>query len=155
MARKLRVGDNARNFALEDQNGREFKLSKLKGKKVLLSFHPLAWTSVCAEQMKSLEKNKSAFDSLNTVAVGMSVDTVPSKKAWAQSLDIKNTRLLSDFWPHGKVAKAYGVFRPEAGTSKRVNVIIDETEKITFFKIYKLGQLPDIREIISILRKTS
>jgi peroxiredoxin len=155
MARKLRVGDNARNFALEDQNGREFKLSKLKGKKVLLSFHPLAWTSVCAEQMKSLEKNKSAFDSLNTVAVGMSVDTVPSKKAWAQSLDIKNTRLLSDFWPHGKVAKAYGVFRPEAGTSKRVNVIIDETEKITFFKIYKLGQLPDIREIMSILRKTS
>jgi peroxiredoxin len=155
MARKLRVGDNVKNFALEDQNGREFNLSKLKGKKVLLSFHPLAWTSVCAEQMKSLEKNKSAFDSLNTVAVGMSVDTVPSKKAWAQSLDIKNTRLLSDFWPHGKVAKAYGVFRPEAGTSKRVNVIIDERQKITFFKIYKLGQLPDIREIISILRKTS
>jgi peroxiredoxin len=155
MARKLRVGDNARNFALEDQNGREFKLSKLKGKQVLLSFHPLAWTSVCAEQMKSLEKNKSAFDSLNTVAVGISVDTVPSKKAWAQSLDIKNTRLLSDFWPHGKVAKAYGVFRPEAGTSKRANVIIDERQKITFFKIYKLGQLPDIREIISILKKTS
>jgi peroxiredoxin len=155
MARNLKVGDNARNFALEDQNGREFKLSKLKGKKVLLSFHPLAWTSVCAEQMKSLEKNKSAFDSLNTVAVGLSVDTVPSKKAWAQSLGIKNTRLLSDFWPHGKVAKAYGVFRPEAGTSKRASVIIDERQKITFFRIYKLGQLPDIQEIISILRKTS
>jgi peroxiredoxin len=155
MARKLKVGDIARNFALEDQNGREFNLSKLKGKKLLLSFHPLAWTSVCAEQMKSLEKNKSAFDSLNTVALGISVDTVPSKKAWAQSLDIKNTRLLSDFWPHGKVAKAYGIFRPEAGTSKRSNVIIDERKKITFFKIYKLGQLPDIQEIISILRKTS
>jgi peroxiredoxin len=155
MAGKLGVGDNARNFVLEDQSGREFKLSKLKGKKVLLSFHPLAWTSVCAEQMKSLEKNKSAFDSLNTVAVGMSVDTVPSKKAWAQSLGIKNTRLLSDFWPHGRVAKAYGVFRPEVGTSKRANVIIDERQKITFFKIYKLGQLPDIREIISILKKTS
>jgi peroxiredoxin len=153
--KKVKVGGNALDFSLNDQNEEEFTLSAFKGKKVLLSFHPLAWTPVCSEQMKSLEKNKDVFDSLNAVAVGVSIDTVPSKKAWARSLGIKNTRLLSDFWPHGKVAKAYGVFRPEAGTSKRANVIIDERQKITFFKIYKLGQLPDIREIISILQKTS
>ena len=78
---------------------------------------------------------------------------MPSKKAWAQSLGIKSTRLLSDFWPHGKVAKLYGIFRQEDGVSQRVNIIIDENQRIAFFKIYKLGQLPDIQEIIDELRK--
>jgi peroxiredoxin len=153
MEKKLKVGDNARDFTLKDQNERVFKLSDFKGKKVLLSFHPLAWTPVCAEQMKSLEKNKSAFDSLNTVAVGVSVDTVPSKKAWAESLNIKNTRLLSDFWPHGEVAQLYGIFRTKDGISERANIITDEKQKIAFFKIYKLTQLPDIQEIINNLKR--
>ena len=104
MGNRLKAGDRARSFSLPDQNEKEFELSKFKGKKVLLSFHPLAWTSVCSEQMKSLEKNIEAFASLKTVAAGVSIDTVASKKAWAASLHIEKTRLLSDFWPHGKVA---------------------------------------------------
>jgi peroxiredoxin len=153
MEKRMKIGDKAKDFSLEDQNEHLFTLSEFKGKKVLLSFHPLAWTSVCAQQMKSLETNKAAFDSLNTVAVGVSVDTVPSKKAWAENLGIKNTRLLSDFWPHGKVAELYGIFRAKDGFSERANIIIDENEKIVFFKIYKLGQLPDIKEIIDALKK--
>lgn len=149
----MKVGDWFKDFSLEDQNEEIFTLSKLKGKRVLLSFHPLAWTSVCSEQMKSLEKNKEVFDSLKTVAVGVSVDTVPSKKAWAKSLGIKKTRLLSDFWPHGKVAEAYGIFRNDYGTSKRANVIIDENQKVAFFKVYPIGQLPDIKEVIDALKK--
>jgi peroxiredoxin len=150
---KLKMGDKSKDFSLQDQNDQEFTLSDLKGKRVLLSFHPLAWTPVCAEQMKSLESSKKIFDSLSTIAVGVSVDTAPSKKAWAESLGIKNTRLLSDFWPHGKVAGLYGIFRTKEGFSERANIIIDENQKIVFFKIYKLGQLPDIREIISALKR--
>jgi len=103
--------------------------------------------------MKSLEKNKDVFDSLNAVAVGVSIDTAPSKKAWAKSLGIKNTRLLSDFWPHGRVAETYGIFRIKDGFSERANVIVDERQKVVFFKIYKLGQLPDIHEVIDALKK--
>jgi len=103
--------------------------------------------------MKSLEKNKAAFDSLNTIAVGVSVDTVPSKKAWAESLGIRNTRLLSDFWPHGKVARRYNLFRSEDGVSKRANVIVDENGQIAFVKIYPSGQLPDIQEILETLKR--
>jgi peroxiredoxin len=149
----VKVGDLFRDFSLEDQNEEVFTLSEFKGKKVLLSFHPLAWTSVCSEQMKSLEKNKEAFDSLNSTAVGVSVDTVPSKKAWAKSLGIKSTRLLSDFWPHGKVAEAYGIFRSKYGTSERANIIIDENQKIAFVKVYPVGQLPDIKEVLEALKK--
>src|SRR4030042_3971735 len=153
MGSRPRVGDKAKGFSLLDQNSKEFKLSKFRGKRVLLSFHTLAWTSVCAEQMKSLEKNKKAFDSLNTIAVGISVDTVPSKKAWAENLGIKNTRLLSDFWPHGKVVRAYGLFRKDDGISERANVIIDEKGTVAFIKVYPIGKLPDIDEILDVLRK--
>ena len=153
MKKTVKVGDKFREFSLEDQDEKVFTLSKCRGRQVLLSFHPLAWTSVCAQQMKSLEANKVAFDSLNTVAVGVSVDTVPSKKAWAENLGIKSTRLLSDFWPHGKVAELYGIFRTKDGFSERANIILDENQKIVLFKIYKLGELPDIKEIIHALKK--
>jgi peroxiredoxin len=81
------------------------------------------------------------------------VDPIPSKKAWADNLGIKQTRLLSDFWPHGKAAKLYGIFRQEDGISERANIIIDESQKIALFKVYKLAQLPDIQEIIEAIRK--
>ena len=153
MEKKPKIGDRAKNFSLEDQDEHKFTLSEYKGKKVLLSFHPLAWTSVCSLQMQSLENNKKSFDSLNTIAVGVSIDTVPSKKAWAKNLGIKNTRLLADFWPHGKVADSYGIFRDKDGFSERANIIIDENQKIIFFKIYKLGELPDIKEILDFLKR--
>ena len=71
----VQVGKKLKDFKLKDQNGQDFLLSDCKGKRVLLSFHPLAWTSVCAQQMQSLEKNKKALDKLNTVAVGLSIDS--------------------------------------------------------------------------------
>lgn len=149
---EIKVGESAKDFTLKDQNGEEVKLSSFAGKKVLLSFHPLAWTEICAKQMQSLEAKKETFDSLNTVALGMSVDTVPCKKAWADVLTIRNTQLLSDFWPHGEVAQSYGIFNEERGFSKRVNIIIDENQKIAFVKVYEIKTLPDINEIIDFIR---
>ena len=149
----IKVGEKAPDFTLKDQHNKELRLSELKGKKVLLSFHPLAWTKVCARQMQSLEKNREVFDRLNTVALGLSVDTVPSKHAWAKELGIKKTRLLSDFWPHGEVAKLYGIFRAENGISERANIIVDEGQKVIFVKVYDIPQLPDIDEIINFLKK--
>ena len=150
---RLKNGDVAPDFVLRDQNGKEFKLSDFRGKRVLLSFHPAAWTRVCSLQMQSLEANKDVFESLNTVAVGVSVDTIPSKRAWAKELGITSTRLLADFWPHGHVAKLYGIFREQDGISERANIILDEAGKVVFFKIYEISQLPDIQEVISFLRQ--
>ena len=147
MAALIKKGDNAKEFTLRDHDDKEVRLSDLKGKKVLLSFHPLAWTSVCAEQMKALEAQKDKFASRNTVALGLSVDTVPSKKAWAKELGIRGTRLLSDFWPHGKIAKAYGIFREKNGFSERTNIILNEDHRVIFVKVYPIKELPDIEEI--------
>ncbi len=141
------------DFSLRDQNNKIFKLSEHLGKKVLLSFHPLAWTSICAKQMKSLEDNKATFSSLNSVAVGISVDSVPCKKAWAESLGIVDTPILADFWPHGNVAQLYGILREKEGFSERANILVDEIGMIAFSRIYDLGQLPDIEEILDELKK--
>jgi len=126
-------------------------LNDFRGKKVLLSFHPLAWTEVCAKQMNSLEENQERFGKLNTVAFGISVDPTPSKKAWAKELGITHIRLLSDFWPHGEVAREYGIFRDKEGFSERANIIIDDKLEIIFFKVYPIQELPDIAEIIKVL----
>jgi peroxiredoxin len=146
------IGKEAFDFVLFDHNNEKFKLSDFKGKKILLSFHPLAWTGICAKQMKSLEKNYEVFNKLNTIAVGINIDSIPSKNAWAKSLDIKNTRLLSDFWPHGEVAKLYTLFKEKEGFSERANIIIDENQIINFVKIYDISELPDINEIIDFLK---
>jgi len=147
----VQVGRKLKDFKLKDQNREEFSLEDCRGKRVLLSFHPLAWTPVCAQQMQSLEKNKKAMDKLNTVAVGLSIDAVPCKTAWAKSLKIKNTRLLSDFWPHGGVAKTLGILREE-GFSERANIIVDEAGKVIFVKVYPIRQLPDMAEILAALK---
>lgn len=149
----VKIKDKAKDFILRDQTGKEIHLSDIKGKKVLLSFHPLAWTSVCALQMKSLEENRERFEKLNTIALGLSVDTVPSKKAWAESLGIKNTSLPSDFWPHGKVADSYGIFSETDGVSERANIILDENQNVAFVKVYPRARLPEIEEIIKILEE--
>jgi peroxiredoxin len=148
----IKVGETFRDFSLKDQNGKDFKLSEQSRKRVLLSFHPLAWTSVCAEQMKSLEANKKSFDSLNTIAVGLSVDSVPTKKAWAKSLGIVDTGILADFWPHGGVASLYGLFRDAEGFSQRANVLVNEDGRVAWVKIYDLPQLPPIDEVIEAIR---
>lgn len=150
-----KIGKDAPDFILQDQKGKNFRLSDFKGKKVLLSFHPLAWTAVCAKQMQSLEEHKDRFEELNTVAVGISVDSVPCKEAWAKSLEIKDTRLLADFWPHGEVAKQYGILREKNGFSERANIIVDETGKIIFLRVYEIRTLPDINEIIDFLKGDS
>jgi peroxiredoxin len=150
--KSLSIGAKVKDFTLKDQNGQDFRLSSFKGKKVLLSFHPLAWTSICAKQMQALEKNLKVFDTAGTVAFGLSVDSVPCKAAWANSLKVKKTRLLADFWPHGKVAAALGLFRKE-GFSERANILVDEKGKVAWIKVYPIRELPDIREVLAALKK--
>lgn len=110
-----KIGNMGPDFTLKDHNSKDVKLSELRGQRVLLSFHPLAWTEICAKQMQALEENKDVFASLNTALIGLSIDSVPCKKAWADSLGIRTVPLVADFWPHGEVAIAYGVFREKNG----------------------------------------
>ncbi|MBM3136072.1 MAG: peroxiredoxin [Chloroflexi bacterium] len=148
MAKSIEVGDVAPDFTLKDQTDKEITLSSLRGQKVILSFHPLAWTSVCKLQMQDLEKHKADFDRLGAVALGLSVDSVPCKRAWAEAIGVQETALLADFWPHGGVAQAYGIFREKPGSSERAVLVLDREGVVRFKKIYPIKEVPDIAEII-------
>jgi len=148
---RIKIDDQAPDFTLTDNRNNHVHLLELQGKKVLLSWHPLAWTSVCAEQMKALENKFTEFNNLSTVPFGLSVDAVPSKNAWAKDLGIAKVALLADFWPHGETAQKYGLFRGKEGFSERANVILDETGKVIWIKVYEIHQLPDINEVIDFL----
>jgi peroxiredoxin len=149
---KTKVGEKAPEFTLKNQHGKDVSLSSLKGKKVLLSFHPLAWTPVCDIQMRSLEVKHDALAKLNTVPMGISVDSVPCKKAWADYLKLEKTEILADFWLHGDMAKKYDLFDEAAGISGRANFLIDEKGFIEWIKVYEKPEIPDIEEILRYLK---
>ena len=145
----IKKGEKAPLFNIKDQNAEDVNLENYRGKKVILSSHPLAFTSVCADQMRSLERNYDRIQEKGeTVVIGLSIDQQPSKKAWAAVLNIDNVKFASDFFPLGEVAKAYGIFNEENSASKRANIIIDEEGIVKWSKEYPQAQLPDIEEVI-------
>jgi len=142
------------DFILKDQHKNDFVLKAYPDQLKLLSFHPLAWTEVCAQQMKALEANFQQFEELHTVPVGISIDAVPTKFAWANQLGIKQIRLLSDFWPHGEVAKMMEIFRDKDGFSERANILLNQESKVIWKKIYPIAELPDIEEVIRVIKNS-
>ena len=149
----VEAGMPAPAFTMEDIQENPVNLADFRGKKVLLSWHPIAWTSVCTDQMRALEVNWARFEAMNTVPLGISVDPAPAKKVWASALCLKKLPLLSDFWPHGKVAQDYGIFHEEFGMSERANIIVDEQGVVRWVKVYPMSQLPDIEEVFAELSK--
>ena len=91
------------------------------------------------------------MEAAGATALGLSVDPVPAKKAWAQSIGVSKTPLLADFWPHGAVARAYGVWNEEQGASTRATFIVDEEGIVAWRKDYPPGTVPDIEEILAVL----
>jgi len=148
----IQVGSPLPSITLPDQDKNVVDLASLKGTKLLLSFHPLAWTGVCMRQMEALEFNVDALADLGAQAFGISVDPVPSKKAWAESIHIEKTRLLSDFWPHGAVAQKLGLFRDADGISERAAILVDAEGVVRFAKVYPIGDQPDLDELLGELK---
>jgi peroxiredoxin len=148
---RIQPGSRAPEIVLPDQEKKPIDVLAVEGLK-LLSFHPLAWTGVCQRQMEALEMNADAFANLGAQAFGISVDPVPSKKAWAEAIGVKATRMLSDFWPHGAVAASLGLFRENDGFSERAAVIIDGAGIIRLVKVYPTAEVPDIDELIDVLK---
>ena len=144
----INLGADAPSFTLKNQNNKDIKLEEFRGKKVLLSFHPLAFTGVCIDQMRQLERRYQEFEEKGVVPLGISVDPTPAKSVWAKSLMLEKLDILSDFHPLGEVARAYGLFLSDKGISGRANVLIDETGKVYWTKQYDIPELPDFDEVL-------
>lgn len=151
----LRVGTQAPDFELRSHAGQTVRLSDFRGKKnIVIAFHPLAFTPVCAEQMRTYERERPVLDRHDAWVLAISVDAGPSKKAWAESLGGVSYDMLSDFHPHGDVARAYGVMRDD-GISERAIFLVDKTGRIAWAKRYDIPEHPDHKELLAALNELS
>ena len=148
----LKVGDEAPDFELRSHRGGTVKLSDFRGKqRVVIAFHPLAFTPVCATQMCGYESDLGRFEAANAAVLGISVDAQPAKAAWAKALGPISFDLLSDFHPHGEVAQKYGVYREKDGISERALFVVDPNGRIAWAKVYDIPQQPNNADLFAAL----
>lgn len=139
----LGVGAAAPDFTLKDQEGRSVTLSAFSGAKdVLLVFFPLAFTGICQGELDAIQNQLADFvnDGVHTLAV--SVGPPPTHKVWAKQSGF-TFPMLSDFWPHGAVARAYDVFNDDAGFANRGTFVIDRGGVIRFAEMMGPGEARD------------
>jgi peroxiredoxin (alkyl hydroperoxide reductase subunit C) len=155
----LKIGDAAPDFDVPALIGgikKRFRLSQCKGKKnVVLAFHPVNWTPVCARQMAEYNAELARFADYDAQVVAVSVDSIYSTAAWEKDIGPLEYTLASDYWPHGEVAQKFGVFRnqePFPGVSERAVFVIDKAGKIVFSKVYAIDKLPEVAEIFEVLQ---
>jgi peroxiredoxin len=142
----IEVGDEAPDFTLKDQNNEEFTLSSYRGKQaVLIVFYPLAFTGICTGELCVVRDDMPTFDNPDVLTVSISVDSVYSHKIFAEREGYEFP-LLSDFWPHGGVAKAYGVFNEIAGIANRGTFLVDKDGIVRFAEMNGPGEGRDADE---------
>jgi len=122
----IEVGQLAPDFELKNQFGTPVRLSSFRGEKnVVLVFYPLAFTGTCTGELCAIRDENTVFENDDTVVLGISCDAVPTLKVFAETEKYEFS-LLSDFWPHGEVARAYDVFLEERGFATRGTFVIDK-----------------------------
>jgi peroxiredoxin (alkyl hydroperoxide reductase subunit C) len=149
----LPPGSTAPDFRLKNFDGTEVSLSQFRGRKsVLLAFFPLAFTPVCSCQVPSYRDDLDRFEALGCQPVAIGISSVPAHKAWVESLGGVNIPVLSDFYPHGEVARKYGVLREE-GFPERALFLVDREGVIRYSEVHELRKQPDNGRILSELAR--
>lgn len=150
---KVKVGQPAPDFALPSVSGEKVSLSQFRGKKnVVISFVPAAWTPVCSDQWPGYNIAKDIFAQNDAILLGITVDNIPTLFAWTNQMGQLWFPVLSDFWPHGAVAKKYGVLRSN-GVSERALFVIDKKGIIQYVDVHDINKRPPLEDLADALEK--
>ena len=142
----IEIGQEAPDFALKDQNGTVRRLSDLRGSKhVVVVFYPLAFSGICTAELCELRDDLPSFESDEVTTMAVSVDSPYVLRAFADRQGYQFT-LLSDFWPHGDTAKAYGVFNQERGYANRGTFIVDKQGVVRYLTVHQPAEPRDPEE---------
>jgi len=150
---KVKVGEKAPDFTLPSSSGKKISLSQFKGEKnVVISFVPAAWTPVCSDQWPGYNLAKVIFDKNGAILLGITVDNIPTLYAWTNQMGNLWFPVLSDFWPHGKVSKMFGVLRSD-GVADRALFIIDKKGILRYEHVSDINKRPDLKDLATELEK--
>ncbi|GII79825.1 peroxiredoxin [Sphaerisporangium rufum] len=146
----VEVGDRAPDFELRDQHGAPVRLSDLRGGPVLLVFYPLAFSGVCQGELRDVRDGLAAPLPGGVRVLTVSVDSMFAQRAWAdrEGFDFP---MLSDFWPHGEVARAYGVLDEDRGVAVRGTFVIDGEGVVRWKAVHPIPSARDIPEYRQVL----
>ena len=149
----IKAGERAPDFTLPAIDGTQVSLSDYRGKKnVVISFVPAAWTPVCSSQWPGYNIARNVFEKHDTVLLGITTDNIPTLYAWTTDMGTMWFPVLSDFWPHGEVAKKYGVLRSN-GTAERALFVIDKEGIIRYIDVHDINARPPLDELVTELDK--
>jgi len=148
------VGQAAPDFTLKDQAGNDVALSSFKGKKAIaLHFYPFTFTGVCEGELCRIRDDYSDFEKAGAQVLAVSCDSRHAQRVWSEQQGF-TFPVLSDFWPHGAVAKAYGVFNDQLGCAIRATFLIGKDGKvIDAFHTDSLGTARDADRYAAALKK--
>jgi peroxiredoxin (alkyl hydroperoxide reductase subunit C) len=150
---KLNVGNRAPDFTLKAVSGETVSLRQYRGKKnVVISFVPAAWTPVCSDQWPGYNIVKDIFDKHDAILLGISVDNIPTLFSWTNQMGNLWFPVLSDFWPHGKVASMYGVLRAD-GVAERALIVINKKGNIRYIDVHDINKRPPLEDLVKELEK--
>jgi peroxiredoxin len=138
----LSVGDTAPDFSLPDQDKQVVALADLRGTPALLVFYPFAFSGLCTGELCRLRDELDVYTDAGVTVLAISTDPVFSLKAFREKEGF-DFALLSDFWPHGATAQAYGAFNEKAGMALRATFLVDAEGKVAFAEVNSPG---DVRE---------
>ncbi|MBP6043762.1 MAG: peroxiredoxin [Rhodoluna sp.] len=142
----LIIGDDAPDFSLANQFGETVTLSDFRGKKpVVVVFYPLSFSGICTGELCELRDNFARFERDGVELLAISVDSKFVQKQFAEHEGYKFS-VLADFWPHGAVAKEYGVFLDEPGFANRATFVIDKDGKLVAKFVTAPGQARSLDE---------
>jgi peroxiredoxin (alkyl hydroperoxide reductase subunit C) len=148
----IQVGETAPDFTLRDQNREEFTLSALRGQKaVLIVFYPFAFTGICTGELNRVRNDLDTFQNDDVQVVTISCDSVYSQKVFSTREEFEFP-LLADYWPHGEVARAYGVFNEDGGFANRGTFLVDRDGVVRFAEMNSIGEGRDADEWIAAIK---
>ncbi|GGZ22421.1 peroxiredoxin [Streptomyces inusitatus] len=148
----IEVGTKAPEFTLKDNHGRTVSLAEFRGEKnVVLLFYPFAFTGVCTGELCELRDELPKFVNEDTQLLAVSNDSIHTLRVFAEQEGLEYP-LLSDFWPHGEVSRAYGVFDEEKGCAVRGTFVIDKEGVVRWSVVNGLPDARDLNEYITALK---
>ncbi len=151
----VEIGEQAPDFELKDQHGTPVRLSSFRGtKNLVIVFYPLAFSGVCSGELSALRDDFPEISREDVELLAVSVDSTFVLRTWADR-DNFDFSLLSDFWPHGGVAKLYGVFDEDKGVATRGTFIIDKAGVIRWKVVNPIPQARDVAEYKKVLADLS
>ena len=148
----LQLGDTAPDFTLRDQFGQHVTLSEFRGKKaVAIFFYPFAFSGVCTGELSGIRDRLDEFLTFDTEILAISCDPIYSIRAFSDS-DGLNFPLLSDYWPHGEVTRAYDVFDDDRGCPRRSSFVLDREGTVRWTVHNEKSEARDLDEHLAQLR---